>query len=1134
MPPSDDNPEGCSPCDGSDRPLVIRLFGSFEALVHGHPLPRLRTRKGQWLLALLVLRPSEELERDWLAGCLWAESPHARALANLRSSLQDLRRAMGPAAFRLRSPTRTTLTFDLDGTQVDVLAFDADVVHDEPAALRRAITLYRGPLLERCAEEWAFQERRVREQAYLQALAGLAAHSRAGGDLSAAELYLRRAVLVDPHRERTQRELMQVLAEQGSYAAALQVYRDLRLRLHQELNAAPDPQTQALFEQIRTAANGSVPVLPPESSRARRRAPGRGGNPPASPTSLLGRERELGTVRELLFGEAGRLVTLTGPAGTGKTRLALQAALEVQSGFPDGAFLVSLAPLQDPDLVVSTVAATLGVREKPDQPLIESLKQHLQEKQMLLFLDNFEHLLGAAPVVAELLAAAPRLRALVTSRSALRLRGEKLFPIPGLALPPLVDGRWLMVDGTATRRTGATAPAARTIKHQLSTINQYAAVRLFLERARDVQPGFALTEENLSAVAEICRRLDGLPLAIELAAARIRLLPPQAMLPRLERPLKLLTDGARDLPLRHQTLRDAIGWSHDLLSEQERRLFARLSVFAGGFTLESAEAICPGDAGYPELDLVSGLAHLVEKSLLRSEESGETAPRFLMLETILEFGREQLDDSGEMNCVRRRHAGHFRQLAETAEPELRGPDAALWFQRLETEQDNLRAALSYVTEREDVEIGLGLAGALAPFWRMRGHWAEGRQWTTQVLALPGAAARTPARAKALAGAALLIETQGDSEAVQALYGEGLEISRECGDRLRSARILEALGDLARGEGRISTAESLYEACLALYRELEDRPGQASLLMRLGLMGVEARGDWRQIRALLEQSRALYQEMGDSWGVAAPTIGLSSVAATQEKDVEKAQRYAEECLSIYRRLGAPERIAVALQQLARVIMDQKPERAWALLDEGIAVAGEIEDQPRVARLLCVQGLLARQQGDFQLAQARYEASLEIDRSPPTLTLLGQIAVRLRDYLTAETYFAEALSRQWDLLNRADASAVWRRFDYQADIARCLEGLAALAVAAGPSELAARLFGAAEALRDAIGDPLPPPDQAEHEERVAALRAAMQRRVFTRVWAEGRAMTLEQVIEHALRGLAGSKRTNPPAAGETCPR
>src|SRR5215211_4624856 len=515
-------------------------------------------------------------------------------------------------------------------------------------------------------------------------------------------------------------------------------------------------------------------------------------NLPLQPTPLVGREKEVAEVRDLLRQGETRLLTLTGPGGIGKTRLALQAAADLLDDFPDGTFFVPLATLTDAELLLPAVAETLGVRETGDQPLGETLKDYLRERHLLLLLDNFEQVLGAAPAVTELLGAAPGLKVLVTSRTPLRLYGEKEYAVPPLSVPD--------------------------VKHlpDLKTLSQYEVVRLFIERAKSAKVDFEVTDESAPAVAEICVRLDGLPLAIELAAARIKMLPPRAMLHRLGSRLKLLTGGARDLPERQRTLRATIEWSHALLDQGEQVLFARLAVFSGGRTLEAIEAICDAEGDLP-VDAFEDDSSLLDKSLLRQEEGPGGEPRLVMLETAHEFAREKLGQSAEAEEIERVHAEYFLALAEEADPELRGPDQLQWLEKLEAEHDNMRAALTWALEHEEVEEALRLGGALWWFWWMRSHNSEGRRWLEQVLVMDGRGS-LEVRAMALAGVGYLGLEQGDLDRAKEACEEGLGLLAHEGSEAKLI-LLAGLGWVVWEREEYDQAKQLFEECLAPSREM---------------------------------------------------------------------------------------------------------------------------------------------------------------------------------------------------------------------------------------------------------------------------------------------------------------------------
>ena len=553
---------------------------------------------------------------------------------------------------------------------------------------------------------------------------------------------------------------------------------------------------------------------------------------PISLTSLIGREQEVEAIKALLSRPDVRLLTLTGTAGVGKTRLALEVARELVGDFADGVHVVSLAPISDPAFVIPTIAHTLGLTESASQSFLELLKSSQRNKHQLLLLDNFEHVIEVAPLLVELLEACPGLKFLVTSREVLRLRAEHQFVVPPLALP---DPKHLLDD---------------------RSIEDVPAVQLFLQRAQAIRSDFQLTTDNAEVIAEICLRLDGLPLAIELAAARIKLLPPKALLMRLSRRLTVLTRGSLDAPARQQTLRDTLAWRYQLLDTQEQRLFRRLSIFAGGCTLQAIEAI--GAALDDEVgQIFEGVASLLDKSLLRQMEQEGEEPRLLMLETIREYGLECLVKCEEMELARQAHAEYYLRLAEQAQPELIGPQQAAWLQQLEREHENLRATMGWLLEPEEAEHrtdkALRFGEALRKFWLIRGYWSEGRTFLEQVLARNEGVV-TSLRAHVLYNAAELAYIQDDYEQGGALCEESLALFRSIRDKAGIADCLYLLGGggqdwwgEARTRGTLAEARALTEEALALQREMGDKRGIAYDLFSLACL-LSHEGEYASARA----------------------------------------------------------------------------------------------------------------------------------------------------------------------------------------------------------------------------------------------------------------------------------------------
>jgi predicted ATPase/serine/threonine protein kinase/DNA-binding CsgD family transcriptional regulator len=653
-----------------------------------------------------------------------------------------------------------------------------------------------------------------------------------------------------------------------------------------QLSPAEEPGSEPA---LASESNASVPTTPAGPVHARPLW-----KVPTSLSSFVGRQQEVESISALLRRPDVHLLTLTGPGGIGKTRLSLQVAAELADRFADGVCFVNLAPLSDAELVVPTIAQVLGVRERGNQPLLQSLQDALRDRHLLLLLDNFEQVIEAAVQVAALLTTCPTLKILVTSRAGLHVQAEREWAVPPLSLP---DPKHLP---------------------DLVVLSQYEAVALFVERAQAVKADFALTGENAAAIAAMCQQVDGLPLAIELAAGRSKLFSPQALLPRLRNRLTLLVGRAQDLPSRQQTLRGTIAWSYDLLKEAEKRLFRWLAVFVGGSTLEATEAVC-NTYGDLQVDVLEAVAGLVDKSLLRQETQANGEPRLLMLETIREYALERLAASGEAEAVRRQHATFFLRLAEEAEPELRSAEQSTWRSRLEIEHDNLRAALRWTLENQEVEMGLWLAGALLAFWRASNQDREGRSWCEQVLAQAGTQARTAARAKALMAAGIMTLFQGDLPEAQRLLEESISIGREVGTagKRNLAHALAALTHVSLLQGNLGAVRELGEESVRLFQEVGEAWGSALALNFLGRATLELDGPVAA-GPLLEESVALFRIIGDRQRLALPLNALGLVALRQG-DYAGARAHFEEALAVARATGDEQYIAEALAHLGTVAL-----------------------------------------------------------------------------------------------------------------------------------------------------------------------------------------------------------------------
>jgi predicted ATPase/transcriptional regulator with XRE-family HTH domain len=843
----------------------------------------------------------------------------------------------------------------------------------------------------------------------------------------------------------------------------------------------PDDEREAFIIFARSGRAGRVVAgsLGVGAPSAPWRAEGaRHTNLPMSLTPLIGREEEVRTIIDLFVQPRSkvRLVTLTGAPGIGKTRLALQVAAELVGAFDDGTFFVELAPVTDPDLVMPTIAQTLGIIEVGGQGIEEVVRQYLQGRRLLLVLDNFEQVLDAAPGITRLLEASPWLKVLATSREALHVRGERRFPV----LPLEVPGSTFLVQSDSA--------SSGTLTLKLGTV---PSVQLFVERAQAVEPGFAVTQENAWDVASICARLEGLPLAIELAAARVGLFTPATMLARLEHRLSVLTGGARDLPERQRALRNTIGWSYDLLSAEEQGLFRRLAVFVGGCTVEAVEALGNAEA-VAAMDILDGLQSLMNKSLLsvREEPAPATAKgtrqkqgksrevRFVMLETISEYTFERLRESAESQVIPERHAGYFLRLVEEAEPELRGAKQLTWLDTLEAEHDNIRAALRWALENKAASIGLRLVGALRWFWTQRSHLTEGLRWARSILAMPNARERSAERAKALWSAGALAWLQGDPGA-RPLLEESVDIWREVGDKSGLGHSLLILGMVALQQGQPQVALSHQSESISVFRDAGDKSG---LTLALGsvsfnfwaLQDAGANGyseSDKEHRALLEEAIELARETEDKWSLALTLRSLGWLAIRQG-DYSGARPLIEESLAIQWEMGTTHEVAATLADVALL----------AKLDGELEVASEVYGQSLDAFRECAdrQGMVS------------------------SMANIGVVALRMGDTGRATEVLAEALEMVKELESTRHSLIT-------------LEAIGWLMSGIGQPERAATLLSAVQALYRVNSFTRPVSARIEYDAQLKNARGQVGETNWEEAWARGETMSIEDALRFASESL-----------------
>ncbi len=1106
----------------------LYLLGSWRLERAGQPL-HLSRRKVRLLLAYLALHP-ESHSRDQLAALLWSDTGDFQARASFRTTLVALRREIDPEILLVeRETVQLNPDFPLwvdawalaNGcTQLTGWTQRGRVEPSTLAELQATLALYRGDLLSEYYDDWVLAAREQFRTWYLDALLFLTQAFRTASAYEPAIEAARKILATDPANERAYQHLMFCQLALGNRHSAFEIYEQCVRALREELAVEPSPETTALAQWLK-----QIPATPTLAAKIT--------NLPMALTSFVGRAREMAEVKQWLTGNAHtaiRLLTLTGAGGSGKTRLAIQVATDLIDAFHDGVWWVELAALSDPQLVPQAVAKALGLRESPTQSLSETLVQALQAKQLLLVLDNCEHLVLACAQLAEtLLTQCPRLQIVATSREPLGLTGEQIWTVPLLSVP-------------------SAEPASLA-----ALLMEFESIRLFVDRARVVQADFALDEQNALAVAQICRRLDGIPLAIELAAARVNTLTPAQLAVQLDDRFNLLVAGNRTAWPRQQTLRALLDWSYDLLSEEERVLFRRLVVFSGGRNLEEVEQVC-AEAPLAPAHMCDLLERLVAKSLLVAEEQNGTM-RYGFLDTIKQYACDKLKDSGEEARVRHRHLEYFITLAEAAEPRLQGPEQAEWLNRLEVEHNNLRAALRFALAQDDSAEVLRLCIALKSFWQTRGYWNEAREWLAQACAQArarlGPTASPALRARygwAQACASFFADMQGDTATAQGLADESWALFRELQDRRGLAFALARQGSLAYSRSDNTRARELWAESVTLWRAVGDRYWIAATLQQLGMV-TRRLGDYAAARGLLEESLALARQAADAQTIAG-TLNSLGVVAYHQSDYAAAQQFYTEAAQLYRGLDSKYSAAGVLLNLGNVAL-ARGDRATARssFEESLAEMRKIGDRRTIALLLVSLGDVMRWQGDYVAARPILTEGLELQRKlgDKRGIALGLKGLALLDWMEGnharagrELDEGVALARAANdpetitgllcVLGHVRASQgepsaaqaalaegliLARTLGVKMQMVTGLLGLARLASEAGQFARGLELAAAAGGLLEAIQGRLDPFDELARDQVLAAARAQLDSDAYQDAWEEGRALILEQAIELALQ-------------------
>ena len=905
--------------NGETPILKAFLFGNPEFWLNDKILSLPPTRKSVSLLAYLLLHPKNPHSRETLAALFWGEVPDKRAKGSLRTALSALRTKI---KIELFITDRETVQLNPGiPIWVDVRQFELNsrsVSKGNPEGLQEAIALYRGELLTGFYDDWILRERDHYRRLYLDFLLRMTQLMRSQSQYERAIGYAEQVLQDDPANERAHQHLIFCHLANGDRGAAVRQYEDCRCILQQELGVEPSPETKALYQWLRHT--------PADANEARIT------NLPIPLTSFIGRTREMARVKYMLA--QARLITLTGPGGSGKTRLAIQVASDLVDSFRDGVWWVDFAPLIDETLVPQTIAKAVGVQEVRNIPFIKTLVNYLRNRNMLLVLDNCEHLVGSISRLAiELLSTCPELKILATSRETLNVPGETILRVPSLMFPISRGG----LPG--------------------ENLADYESVSLLVERARAIKTDFNLNQDNLSSVAQICRRLEGMPLAIELAAARLKVLSIQQIAARLQDQLSFLTTGSLTTLPRHQTLRGVIDWSFDLLTEQEQGFLCCLSVFVGGWTLEAAKAVC-GEAASTQ-EVIDLMTSLVDKSLVELADVRGGEARYRMLETIRQYGQERLRQAGQLEAVQHRHARFFVHLAEKAEPQLRDSGMRIWFERLESEHDNFRKALEWSLAHESPAFCFRYAGALGQFWQ-RGYLQEGLTFLERLLAY-GEEVPAELRVKAMLPASWLARSLGNYEKATFLHEESLQLLRAAGDEVGMADALIQGGLLSVYKDNPQCAVACFTESLILSERANYRWGRARALVNLAhsaLFNLE----WnRQARMRGEESLQLFEEMGDATEQAHALIILGP-GSHYEGDDQRGRRLIEKAIAITRRSGDRRQLAWATIALSGMILWQgKRDEALETAKQALGLAVELGEKSLMVFVSSILAVLAKDRG-----------------------------------------------------------------------------------------------------------------------------------------------------------------------------